>query len=132
MKYTREQQLQLRKDNKQWPEKLTSIEKDKWPTQNQTRPLLSVLRSSRFLVMIYREREGVLWMSVNRTEVKGSRWVDGITWDELQALKREAGFGERDAIEIYPRDEDVVDVANIRHLFILEDSLVEFGWRRQK
>ena len=132
MKYTREQQLQLRKDNKRWPEKLIAVDSALWPTEKRSRCLLSVWRSSRFLVMIYRERPGVLWMSVNRTEVKGSRWVDGITWDELQRLKREAGFGAMDAIEIYPRDEDVVDVANIRHLFILEDSLVEYGWRRCK
>ena len=130
-KYTRYEQIQLRKDNKQWPEHLIQIEREKWPVhETGSRPLISVWRSTKFLVMVYRERPGVLWMSVNRTEVRGSRWVDGITWDELQRLKREIGCGDKDAIEIYPRDVDVVNVANIRHLFVFEEALVEFTWRK--
>jgi hypothetical protein len=33
------------------------------------------------------------------------------------------GFGAADALEVYPRDGDVVNVANIRHLWVLRDPL---------
>lgn len=49
---------------------------------------------------------------------------DGITWDELQRIKSECGFGGKDGVEMYPRDEDVVNTANIRHLYIFEARLL--------
>jgi hypothetical protein len=53
---------------------------------------------------------------------------DGIGWDDLQRLKGEAGYGEYCAVEIYPPDADVVNVANMRHLFILK-SPPAMMWR---
>lgn len=44
---------------------------------------------------------------------------DGITWDELQRAKCEAGFPEETAIEIYPPQSEVVYEANIRHLWVV-------------
>lgn len=87
-------------------------------------------RSREFLVQEFAALpDGVFRLSVNRTHVDpGSlRWVDGITWDDLQRLKREAGYGDREAVEIYPPDGCVVDVANIRHLWILPDRM-PFSW----
>ncbi len=54
-----------------------------------------------------------------------------LVWDELQRIKSECGYGNTDAIEIYPADDDVVNVANMRHLWIL-DSRIPFAWRKQK
>lgn len=87
-------------------------------------------RSREFLVQEFAALpDGVFRLSVNRTHVDpGSlRWVDGITWDDLQRLKREAGYGDREAVEIYPPDRCVVDVANIRHLWILPERM-PFSW----
>lgn len=53
--------------------------------------------------------------------------MDGITWDELQALKRQCGFGDRFAVEVYPADLDVVNVGNLRHLWVLQGAL-PFAW----
>lgn len=67
-------------------------------------------------------------LSVNRTTLgDNGRWVENITWDELQELKRQCGFGDWYAIEVYPRDKDVVNVANMRHLWVLQESL-NVGW----
>jgi hypothetical protein len=44
---------------------------------------------------------------------------DGITWDQLQAVKNEALGPEVRCIEIYPPDDEVVDELNMRHLFVL-------------
>lgn len=68
-------------------------------------------------------------MSVNRTALtKDGNWDADIGWEELQRLKAEAGYGNMDAVEIYPSDKDVVNVANMRHLWILSEPLA-FAWR---
>lgn len=55
------------------------------------------------------------------------RFDDGLTWQELHDIKREVGFGDWYAVEIYPRDVDVINVANMRHLWICSTPL-SIGW----
>lgn len=89
-----------------------------------------MLRSRGFLVQEFAEADGVIRLSINRTELRGDgRWTDGITWDELQRLKREAGHGDRVAVEVFPPDSDVVNVANVRHLWLLRGAPA-FMWKR--
>jgi hypothetical protein len=40
-------------------------------------------------------------------------------WSDLQRIKNEIAGSDRVAVEIYPREEDVIDEANLRHLFVL-------------
>ena len=40
-----------------------------------------------------------------------------------------AGFGDRDAVEVYPADNAIVNVANMRHLFVFENPL-PYVWRK--
>ncbi len=83
-----------------------------------------------FLAQLYVEREGVLRLSVNRTSTAdGERWEDGITWDELQAVKDQCGFADRWAVEIYPPADRVVNVANVRHLWLLAQAPA-YAWRQ--
>lgn len=65
-----------------------------------------------------------------RTIHNGDSWVDNITWDELMQIKREIGLGDRDAVEIFPADKDIVNVANMRHLWVTA-SPVMFAWRKK-
>jgi hypothetical protein len=60
---------------------------------------------------------------------KGSKWVDGITWDQLQEIKRGVGLGDKLAVEVYPEDKNIVNVANMRHLFVLPERPL-FAWAR--
>jgi len=70
-------------------------------------------------------------LTVNRTAMRpDGEWEDGITWDELQAIKREIGYGDYYAIEVYPKDADLVDLANMRHLWVPAEDL-PYGWFRQ-
>lgn len=85
--------------------------------------------SRNYLVQCYEEHHGVMRLSINRTSRNKGNWNDKITWDELQQIKRECGFGERYAIEIYPQDSEIVNVANMRHLWILPMPL-PIGWRK--
>lgn len=94
---------------------------------------IQVWRSRFFLVQVFDEGGGRLRLSVNRTDCdKFGDYLDGITWDELQALKRQCGYGDRLAVEVYPPDADVVNVANIRHLFVIGagDTLPAAWWRK--
>ena len=45
-------------------------------------------------------------------------------------VKREIGFGDWYALEIFPRDGDIVNVANMRHLWMLATPL-SIGWFAQ-
>lgn len=88
--------------------------------------------SRRYMVQLFDEDpfQGIdtRRMSVNRVTLgPDGRWVDGLTWDELQALKAEIGFGDWYGLEIYPRARDLVNVANLRHLWLLAHPL-DLGW----
>lgn len=91
---------------------------------------IAVWRSNRFLVQLFEPRQGGQRISINRTMVDTGtgRWVDGITWEEIQTIKSKIGFGDRIAVEIYPENSQVVNVANMRHIWLVED--VPFAWRK--
>ena len=67
-------------------------------------------------------------LSVNRTMPGKDSWLEDITWEELQTVKREVGYGDRLAVEIYPEDVNIVNVANMRHLWIIDG--LDLGWKR--
>lgn len=101
------------------PEK---IQKDK--------KVIKALRTRDYLVQIT-EDNGYTRLSVSCVQVKDTGdWMDGITWDTLFWIKKELGFGDYEAVEVYPKDQDLVNVANIRHLFILKEPL-PFIWRKK-
>jgi hypothetical protein len=67
-------------------------------------------------------------MTVNRVVYRTNGNADGnISWDDLQRIKREIGRGEMYAVEVYPRDADLVNVANMRHLWLFDEPL-DCGW----
>ena len=108
--------------NKQRPKRLTEIKREDWPSdRDSTR--IKVYHSQHYLVQIFKEPVG-LRLSINRTKLLPSgRWDDGLTWDELQRIKFELGYGDCQAIEFYPASLDVVNSANMRHLWILKEPL---------
>lgn len=126
----REMQRHLRLKAKTLPETLTPVPRNEWPKPMGNKPLFEVWRSKTLLVQGYTELNGILRLSICRTQIDGrGMWLDGLTWDDLQRVKRECGFGDREAVEVYPADEDVVNVANLRHLWLLPEPLT-FSWRR--
>ena len=130
---TRDMRRQLRRDNMKWPIELREIPQDDWPDSLRSAPLREhpkrVWRSRRFLVMLFQPTIERTRLSVCHTEHDGDRWRDGIGWNDLQRLKREAGYGDVWAVEIYPDDREVVDVADMRHLWLLPEA-PPFAWRR--
>lgn len=135
---SRDQRRQLARDmareNARWPDRLTPIPKSVWPQayREASEAPAEVWRSRDYLVQVYQEAAPVhVRLSICRTRLSGDRWADNIPWDDLQRLKAECGFEDWDAVEVYPPAGDVVNVANLRHLWILEDRLA-FAWRRQQ
>lgn len=125
---TRAQRRQLERDNAKQPNTLQEIPRWQWPNPNA--PQLRVLRSRDFLVQEFAaDAPAVVRLSVCRTSLAGDRWQDGITWDELQRLKHECGYANRDAVEVFPADIDLVNVANMRHLWVMAEA-VSFAWRK--
>lgn len=91
------------------------------------RPLM-VWRSRNYLVQLYSvesvEYPLMLRLSVNRTKVKADgQWEDGLTWDELNAIKQEVGYSEWYGMEIYPPTWNIVNDRNIRHLWLNPEPL---------
>lgn len=129
---TREQRRQLARDNAKLPATLTPVPSDQWPDLSyMTKKPYAVWRSRFFLVQSFDEGNGVNRLSVARAEIDTTtgRWKDGITWDELQDIKRQVGLGEYMAVEIFPADRDVINVANMRHLWVMRDPL-PFAWKK--
>lgn len=49
---------------------------------------------------------------------------DGISWDELQAVKNEAVGEDATCVELYPAQDRVVNEVNMRHLWVIDPDLV--------
>ena len=108
------------------PMALTAVPKASWPSEPGARPI-EVWQSREYLVQLFEEPCGHR-LTVCRVMLGvDGRWEDGLSWDELQRIKRATGFGDTYAFEIYPRDRDIVNVANMRHLWLLREPL-PIGW----
>jgi len=133
MAFTPEQAKWLKKQSKKYPANLVSIPLTEWPDYNEGESgpkLINVLRNRSFLVQVFLEKNGTIRLSINRTKLNGDgEWSDQISWDELQRLKRQAGYTGCLAVEVYPRDSDLVNISNMRHLWIMPDDF-ELGWQR--
>lgn len=119
----------LEQENKKYSEKLEPVPAEEWPYKEPG--LLGLYRSKDYLVQVYAEKlPGLFRLSVCRTKVALiGGWEENITWDALQEIKNECGFENFDAVEIYPKKSDVVNVANMRHLWVLPAPL-PFAWRQ--
>lgn len=121
--------LALSIDNALAPERLVRVPRAEWPAIVSDPPPREVWRSRGFVLMVYPAPGEMERLTVCRTAIQtNGRFADGISWDDLQRLKSECGRGDREAVELYPRDRDVVNVGNLRHLWVVKDGL-PFAWR---
>lgn len=129
---TREQRRILERENAKLPIALQLIPRHEWPERAQAdKTRMRVWRSRKWLVQEYLEdAPAMVRLSINSTSMDGNRWKDGISWDDLQAIKNEVGYRGHDAIEIFPAEDDVVNVANMRHLWVMAEKIV-FAWRNK-
>lgn len=122
----------LRDENRKFPPHLVKIPDEHWPEDRHaygdTR--IHVYRSKYFLVQVYAMNGGMFRIAVARCEIdKNGQFVEDITWDDMQMIKRQAGFSEWDGVELFPKDRDMINIENMRHMFVFPESL-PFAWRR--
>lgn len=129
---SRAQRRQLDRDNAKLPTALQEVPRSEWPEASlRDENRLRVWRSRHFLVQEFKApAPAQVRLSINRTSIVGDRWTAGIEWEELQRLKNEVGYSHLDAVEVFPPTVDVVNVANMRHLWVLAEPLA-FAWRRR-
>lgn len=98
---------------------------------NEINPPVRQWQSRDYIAQLFHDRNGFTRLSVNRIErdKRINDWKDGITWDELQRVKQET-LGDVWAVEIYPPDPELVNVYNIRHLWILNQPPA-YAWQHQ-
>lgn len=122
----------LQEQNARWPAQLIDVPAHEWPPRAPAR-LVAVKRSRSYLVQVFDDgASGVLVrLSINRCGLTpAGGWLQEIAWDDLQRLKAEAGYADFDAVEVFPRAADVVNVANMRHLWVMSEPLA-FAWREK-
>ena len=129
----REQRRALEKVKRQliasYPDTLQVVPENdpNMPYSSHPQDIEKIYRSKKFTVILWKAGAGFgsynlgqrfsVWR--NTWDSKERRYVDGIQWDEVMDIKREMGFGERVAIEYYPADSETVNLANMRHVFLI-------------
>lgn len=128
-----ERRLHAKTHRAKYTDRLEMVPRKDWPEPKPGQPYPSQLWVSReYSVQKYHEANGVVRLSINRCQVNGhQRWADGLSWDELQRIKNEVGYADHDAVEVYPRNSDVINDANMRHLWVLPYRL-PFAWRNKR
>ena len=85
--------------------------------------LIKVFKGNGFCVQV-RQHGECIRLSINRIKhfiVDGKpQWEDKITWDELQDIKNQCGYEDKWLCEYYPPEDKVINVANIRHLWLMD------------
>ena len=95
--------------------------------------VLRVWGSRDYLATLWLDPNGYQRLSINSTtyDTRTGRWADGLTWDELMAVKNQCGFAAQWCVEVYPPKSESVDVASIRHLWLLDDA-PGYAWNAQE
>ena len=124
----------IKRENLTFPKTgMVEILQSEWHNPLDREPRLQVWRNRFFLVQMFStDWENVQRLSITRCELDASfqQWRDGISWDDILYLKRECGFAQACAVEIYPPDADLVNVANVRHIWLVPPDGLPFMWRR--
>ena len=69
--------------------------------------------SAEFIASLF--KQGEVWrLSIARADLSEVP----MSWEELMQVKRDCEFGDCDALEVYPRDADIFNTGNVRHLYL--------------
>lgn len=123
-------------ENKKWPIIPIRMPRHQWPYDDADNRV-AVWRCKFYLIQEFDEStadggiKDVIRLSINRTLLNDDgMWRDDISWDDLQWIKNCIGYGDRFAVEIYPAEHEVVNVANMRHLWVLPYP-PSYVWRKK-
>ena len=118
----REMNRAIKEESRFFGDKLELVDNRRRGSPDVDSVLVRAWRNRGYLVQLF-EDKGQLRLSINRAQVKRSgEWEDGISWDTIQELKSQAGFGGWWAVEVYPPDDELINVANMRHVWLLAEQ----------
>lgn len=80
-------------------------------------PSLAIWESELYRVYAYKDESAI------RLDIERKDGQDGITWDQMQTIKNACGFEDQDAIEFFPKEVDVINTGNLRHLYVFFEKL---------
>ena len=116
-----------------FPGTMTRADKYFKPHQSKIEKFVAGWCSRHFIATLFQYVDGTKRLNIHRAKIDPDtyRWVGDITWDELMEVKRQCGYGNEFAIEIFPEDENIIDTDNVRHLWIIGSDLLgemNFFW----
>lgn len=129
-KEIRQKQAYLRSVNKNYTASMVKIPHTDWPGHAHLKMgPVAVFRSSQFLAQVFDELDGARRISIQRTMIdEEGEWLQGISWDDLMRVKTQCGYPNVWAVEIYPSTDQIVNVANMRHIWLLPHP-PDFAWK---
>lgn len=99
---------------------ITELESTKKLTSRMTNPPYKVVMNGRFIVQMF--KQSTAWGECMRLMI---RWNDARPihdWQIFQRIKNDLVGEERTAVEVYPKQSNLVDVANMYWLFVLPEG----------
>ena len=109
---------------------LEPLDRSLWGSLVKNPNRFAVWTSSEFSVQAFNVPGDIVRLAINRNEriLSPRLFADGISWDDIQAIKDKCGYADRMAVEIYPEANHILNIINARHLWILPSPL-PFAWR---
>ena len=121
---------EMERENRSRPARLMPVPKEQWPEAGKLDSMIEVWLSNRYLVQVFNEGGDILRVSVSRTFLdEFGQWEQNLSWDELMEVKRQICHSDSYAVEVLPPDADIVNVANMRHFWILPQAVC--GWKQR-
>jgi hypothetical protein len=105
--------------------------KDWFLAGNKNRPdRLAAWHSEDFTVQVFAVAGAFVRLAINRNQQIFSPFLfeDGISRDTLRQIIRAVGYGDWHGIEIYPPQQHVLNIINVRHLWLLPKSPLGMAW----
>lgn len=93
---------------------LHQVARSNWPEETPPPGCERVFQSKGLIVFDCMAFGGARALSIQRADGR-----EGIPWDVLQWVKGQLGYGAHEAVEVYPPDKLLVNVANVRWLWVL-------------
>lgn len=133
-RFTPELAETIKAETLKYPDHLVNVTHLNWyGEEGKRKGLKEVWASRNFRLYVFLHQDGTERLNIHRMRIdlENDTWADGITWDELQDLKRQCGRGSRLAVEVFPKDEDIINIGNVRHLWIVDETKIPFVWARK-
>lgn len=117
----------IAENNKRYTETFVELPREEF--ENYSFPPERTWRNKNYLASLYKDyANGNLRLSVQRATIKDDgSYEDGISWDKIQEIKRLVGFGDWWGLEVFPADDQLVNVSNIRHVWLFKER-PPFAW----